>query len=113
LTSNRFALDRLSDLCKMSLGQVKQLTLNTLTFIDVLKVSVDDSHFRKWITTYIADNRDKLLDSKAFKDAVMANKELAWKLSSLLMSTIGDQEGHAGSHHLPTSNKSPSRRPQK
>jgi hypothetical protein len=97
----------------MSLGQVKQLTSNTLTFIDVLKVSVDDSHFRKWITTYIADNRDKLLDSKAFKDAVMANNELAWKLCSLLMSTIGDQEGHAKSHQLLTPNKSPSRRPQK
>jgi hypothetical protein len=100
---------RLSDLCEESLWHIEELTRSTRVFLDVLSESteektslVDDRLFHKWIVKYITKNSDALRESTLFQSAIMQNNELAWRLCSLLLSSLGKKDAIPESHDLPS-----------
>jgi hypothetical protein len=113
LETDLVANGRLDELCAVSLCNIKKLTLDTETFLRVLLVSieektrlVDDLQFRNWMMGYVAENSKALKESTLFKSAIMQNSELAWRLCSLLISSLGIDNG-TGAH----STSSPPRTP--
>jgi hypothetical protein len=87
---------RLNGLCDVSLRRIKELTRDTEAFLDVLWVSteektrlVDHPPFRNWMMGYVREKSKDLNESNFFRDTIMENSELAWRLCSLLISLLG------------------------
>jgi hypothetical protein len=86
---------RLSELCVISLNKIKELNHNTEAFLSILSISseektslVDDRQFRDWMVAYMAQKSEILKESNLFKNAIVQNGELAWRLCSLLISSL-------------------------
>ena len=87
---------RLNRLCVASLDKIKKLTRGTEAFLYVLSVSteektrlVDNNQFREWMMGYMAKESEGLKELTLFKRTIMQNSELAWRLCSLLISSLG------------------------
>jgi hypothetical protein len=109
---------RLNELCVVSLHKIKELTRDTETFICVLSVSteektslVDDHQFHGWMMGYVAQKSEVLKESALFKSTIIENSELAWRLCSLLISSLGGMGNDTRAHSLPISTSSPLRTP--
>jgi hypothetical protein len=118
LEADLVANGRLNELCVVSLRKIKGLTRDTETFLHVLSVSteektslVDDRQFHDWMMGYVAQKSDVLKESTLFKNAIMQNSELAWRLCSLLISSLGGTGNGTGAHSVPISTSSSLRTP--
>jgi hypothetical protein len=105
LEADLVANGRLSKLCGVSLRRIEELTRDTEAFLLVLSVSteektglVDDPQFRHWIMGYVAQKSEVLKESTFFKEKIMQNSELAWRLCSLLISSLGKMSNGTGAH---------------
>jgi hypothetical protein len=105
---------RLNELCVASLRSINELTHDTKTFLRILSVSaeektslVDDRRFRDWMVGYMARESNELKESNLFKDAIMGDSWLAWRLCSLLISSLGGMGNGTGDHCKPISTSSP------
>ena len=105
---------RLGELCDGSLGKIKDLARGTPAFLHVLSVSteektglVDESEFHEWMMGYMAEKSEVLRESSLFKSTIMQNSELAWRLCSLLISSLGITDKSTGDHSMPTSASPP------
>ncbi len=114
LKTDLVANGRLEELCVASLHKIKQLTRNTEAFLHVLSVStdkktslVDDHKFHGWMMSYVAQKSEVLKESAIFKRAIMQNSELAWRLCSLLISSLGKAGNDTRAHSIPFSTPSP------
>lgn len=99
---------RLNELCVVSLRRIEELTRNTEAFLHVLSVSTeektglaDNSEFRDWMVGYVAQESEVLKESTLFKRTIMQNSELAWKLCSLLISSLGGMGDGTGARTPP------------
>jgi hypothetical protein len=118
LETDLVANGRLNELCVVSLHKIKELTRDTETFLHVLLVStdektslVDDRQFHDWVMGYVAQKSEVLKESTLFKRTIMQNSELAWRLCSLLISSLGGMGNGTAAHSVPTSTSSPLRTP--
>jgi hypothetical protein len=118
LETDLVANGRLNELCDVSLHKIKELTRDTETFLHVLSVSteektslVDDRQFHDWVMGYVAQKSEALKESTLFKKAIMQNGWLAWRLCSLLISSLGGMRNDTGAHCGPISTTSPLRTP--
>jgi hypothetical protein len=109
---------RLNGLCDVSLRRIKELTRDTEAFLNVLWVSteektrlVDNDQFRDWMMGYVGEKSEELKRSTLFKCTIMQNSELAWRLCSLLISSLGGMGNGTAAHSVPTSTSSPLRTP--
>ena len=105
---------RLDELCIESLRKIKELTRDTKAFLQVLSVSteqksslVDDRQFHNWIMSYMAQKSELLTESIIFKSTIMQNSQLAWRLCSLLITSLGGMGNGTGVHSVPISTSSP------
>jgi hypothetical protein len=99
LETDLVANGRLNELCIISLDNIKELTRDTEAFLLVLSVSTEEKtsladgpRFRNWMMGYVAQKSEELKKSTLFKRTIMQNSELAWKLCSLLISSLGEME---------------------
>ena len=120
LETDLVANGRLNELCVVSLRNIDELTRDPKTFLRILWVSaeektslVDDHQFRDWMVGYMAQESEVLKESNPFKDAIMGNSWLAWRLCSLLISSLGEMGNGTGDHREPISTSSPPRTPPK
>jgi hypothetical protein len=118
LETDLVANGRLSELCVVSLHKINQLVHDTEAFLHVLSVSTDkktslvDNHqFHGWMIGYLAEKSEVLKESALFKSAIMQNSELAWRLCSLLISSVGGMGNDTRAHSLQTSTSSSLRAP--
>jgi hypothetical protein len=118
LETDLVANGRLNELCDVSLHNIKELTRDTETFLRVLSVSteektslVDDHQFHDWVMGYMAQKSEVLKESTLFKKAITQNSSLAWRLCSLLISSLGGMRNGTGDHCEPISTSSPPRTP--
>ena len=109
---------RLNELCVVSLQRIKELTRDNEAFLHDLSVSteektslVDDRQFHDWMMGYVAQKSEVLKESTLFRSAIMQNSELAWRLCSLLISSLGGMGDGTGAHYVPISTPSPLRTP--
>jgi hypothetical protein len=100
LATDLIANVRLNGLCVVSLRNINELTHDTKTFLHILSVSaqektslVDDHQFRDWMVGYMAQESKELKESNPFKDAIMGDSWLAWRLCSLLISSLSNGTG--------------------
>jgi hypothetical protein len=98
LETDLVANGRLNKLCDVSLSGIKELTCNPEAFLHVLSVSteektslVDNPQFRDWMVGYVTQESKELKGSEPFKYAIMHNSELAWRLCSLLISSLANK----------------------
>lgn len=108
----------LNELCVVSLNEIKELVRDTKSFIHVLSASTDektslvDNHqFHGWMMGYIAEKSEVLKESALFKSAIMQDSELAWRLCSLLISSLVGMGIDTRAHSLQPSTSSPLRAP--
>ena len=106
--------NRLDQLCNTALLRIKELTRGTRAFLDVLSVSteektglVDDSNFRLWILDYVIQRSEVLIESTLFKSAIVQDSELAWRLCSLFISSLGERSNNHETHSVPLSMSTP------
>jgi hypothetical protein len=109
LETDLVVIGRLEDLCGVSLHKIKELTRDTKAFLRVLSVSteektrlVDHHPFRDWIMGYMAQKSEVLKQSTHFKSEIMSDSELAWRICSLLMSSLGGMGNGTGVSALRT-----------
>ena len=99
---------RLNKLCVISLDKIKELSRDTEAFLHVLSVSteektglVDNCQFHDWMVGYVAEESERLKKSTPFKRTIMQNSELAWRLCSLLISSLGGMGNGTGARTPP------------
>jgi hypothetical protein len=118
LETDLVANGRLNELCVVSLHKINELTRDTEAFLHVLSVSTeektslaDDRQFHDWMMGYVAQKSEVLKESTLFKSTIMQNTEFAWRLCSLLISSLGGMGNGTGAHYVPISTSSPLRTP--
>jgi len=105
---------RLDELCVVSLHKIKELTRDTQAFLHILSVSteeksslIDDRQFHNWMMSYMAQKSEVLTESTIFKSTIMQNSQLAWRLCSLLITSLGGMDNGTGAHSVPIFTSSP------
>ena len=93
---------------------IKELTRSTEAFLHVLSVSteeksslIDDRQFHSWMMSYMAQNSHVLTGSAIFNRTIKGNSQLAWRLCSLLITSLGGTGNGTGAQSVPVSTSSP------
>lgn len=84
---------RLDDLCDQLLRSIQKSARDVPTFINVAVRAekarlIDEQRFRTWLVDYIAQHAERLMESAVLRESMEGGGEVAWRLCSLLMSSL-------------------------